>query len=135
MASDFRPYEFEADQLHRALFGKRCPSLVRDLYVSANSDLEGWWSFDSKDITWLTRVIKVNICLAELAWLAKSHKSHPKDILWVKMHSMLYLTELAGMNWALRNKKSPRAWISLAGEVLAKPIRIAVAGVRLIIDV
>lgn len=135
MESDSNPYLNEALQLYKALFDTECPVAVKDLYASANAALEGTWCFDQKEIEWLEKTLKFNICLAELAWLAKNQKSNPNDILWVKMHSMLYLTELTGSPWAHRSNKTTMIWFRFVAEVLVKPLKVAVARLRLWINV
>jgi hypothetical protein len=135
MGSEAKIFEHEAEQLYKSLFGKPCPSSLRDLYVAANTELEPTWSFDFQEKRWLSKVLKVNLCLPELAWLAKSHKSNRQDILWVKMHVVLYLSELSGFSWAQRNRSPVRVWIGFAFEVILKPIRLATGGLRLLINV
>ena len=128
-------YPLEAEHLYFSLFGMKCPDSIRDLYASASAELERTWAFNDSDYVWLRKVLKFKYCLAELAWLAKGHKSNPRDILWVKMHLILYLSELMGMDWAHRGKPQMRTWLALAGELLLKPFRLLSASYRLMTHV
>jgi hypothetical protein len=135
MENSQKSFVTEADVLHRALFGRACPAEVKDLYIVANTELADTWSFAPNDTVWLRKVVKLNICLPELAWLAKHRKPHPRDILWVKMHALLYITELSGLTWAARGKKSQAKWLGLGWELFFKPLRLAVASLRLVTNV
>jgi len=127
----------EVEILHKCLFGSNPSPRVASLYEQVCSKNATAWAFTEPETAWLRKVLKTPILLAELAWLSdRLLKGKKRSILTVKLHALLYVSELVGIgSWTSPRKPGMKPVLLLAFKVAFKPIRLLGAGIRLWINV